>query len=73
VLVLEIVVVATLFVVWIVTLFMVLLDAIPVAEKVLWLVAVTLLAPFAIPVYFVVRSRRRRRAVALPPALTRSR
>jgi hypothetical protein len=38
--------------------FAVALDSISVGGKVLWWVLVTLLAPVAIPVYFVLRHRR---------------
>lgn len=49
---------AALFVAWLVTLFLVLVDSISVVAKLLWLVAVTCLAPFAIPVYAVLRHHR---------------
>jgi hypothetical protein len=43
---------------WLFTMFAVALDSISVGGKVLWWVLVTLLAPVAIPVYFVLRHRR---------------
>jgi hypothetical protein len=55
---------AVLFVAWVVTLFLVLVDRISVVAKLLWLVAVTCLAPFAIPVYAVLRHHRHAAATA---------
>ena len=51
---------AILFVAWLVAIFMIIVDSISVVAKVLWLLAVTVLAPFAIPVYFILRHRRLR-------------
>jgi hypothetical protein len=59
---LAIVALSVLFVAWVVSLFALLVDSISVGAEVLWFVALTCLAPIAIPVYFVLR--RRRRAVA---------
>lgn len=52
------IVIGTLFVAWVVSLFFVIGDSISAGAKVLWLVALTCLAPFAIPAYFVTRSHR---------------
>jgi hypothetical protein len=54
------VVMAILFVAWIVALFALVLDAISFVAKCVWFVALTLLAPIAIPVYLVLRVRRSR-------------
>jgi hypothetical protein len=59
-LLLSIVVATALFVLWVVALFLIAVEDISVGSKVLWFVLCTLLAPFAIPVYLIVRSRRRR-------------
>jgi hypothetical protein len=53
-----VVLLAILFVAWLVALFMIIVDSISVVAKIVWLVAVTVLAPFAIPVYFILRHRR---------------
>jgi hypothetical protein len=52
--------VSILFVVWLVTLFLLIVDSISVGAKILWFVLLTVLAPIAIPVYLVLRHRRRR-------------
>lgn len=49
---------AVLFVAWIVSLFLLVLDSIGVGAKILWFLALTCLAPFAIPIYLVTRRRR---------------
>jgi hypothetical protein len=49
---------AFLFVAWLVTLFAILVDDMSIGEKLVWLLAVTLLAPLAIPVYAFTRHRR---------------
>jgi hypothetical protein len=49
---------AILFVAWLVALFMIVVDSISVVAKILWFLAVTLLAPIGIPAYFIVRHRR---------------
>jgi hypothetical protein len=56
--VISIVVATVLGVLWLVTMVAVALDSISVGGKILWWVLVTLLAPIAIPVYFVLRHRR---------------
>ena len=56
--VLGLIVVAVLFVAWIVSLFLLVVDSIGVGAKILWFLALTLLAPFAIPIYLVTRRRR---------------
>lgn len=56
--ILLIIVAAVLFVAWLVSLFLLVVDTLPVGTKILWFLALTLLAPFAIPVYLVTRSRR---------------
>jgi hypothetical protein len=45
---------------WLVSLFVLVLDSISVGAKILWFLALTLLAPFAIPAYFLWRQSRRR-------------
>ena len=44
---------------WVIALFLIVLDDIPGGAKALWLLACILLAPFAVPVYLILRSRRR--------------
>ena len=60
----SIVLATALAVLWIATLFLIVLDDLSVGSKVLWFVLCTLLAPFAIPVYLILRSRRRRAAAS---------
>jgi hypothetical protein len=50
---------ALLFVAWVISLFLLVLDSISVGAKVVWFVALTVLAPIAIPAYLVLRWRRR--------------
>ena len=57
--ILGIIVVSVLFVAWIVSLFLLVVDSIGVGAKILWFLALTVLAPFAIPIYLVTRRRRR--------------
>lgn len=57
-LVLSLVVLGTLFVAWLVSMFLVVADSISLGSKIAWLVLLTCLAPIAIPVYLVSRSRR---------------
>jgi hypothetical protein len=52
------IVVAVLALAWLVSLFLLVVDSIGVGSKILWFVALTLLAPFAIPIYLVTRHRR---------------
>ena len=52
------IVIAVLAVAWLVSLFLVVVDSIGVGAKILWFRALTLLAPFAIPIYLVTRHRR---------------
>lgn len=68
--VLAIVVAVVLVVAWLVALTMAIMDTTSAGEKVVWCIALTVLAPIAIPVYFVVRSRRRRspESAVAPPA-----
>ena len=61
-LVVEILVVAALAVLWLVTLFLIVADNISGGAKALWLLLTIVLAPFAIPVYLVLRHRRHRDA-----------
>jgi hypothetical protein len=56
--ILGLIVVSVLFVAWIVSLFLLVVDSIGVGAKILWFLALTLLAPFAIPIYLVTRRRR---------------
>lgn len=48
---------------WIFSLFALVGDSISFLAKVVWFVALTCLAPFAIPVYLVTRHRRRSRSL----------
>jgi hypothetical protein len=57
----SLVVVTLLFLVWLIALFLLLVDSISVGAKILWFLVLTCLAPVAIPVYFVVRHRRHRK------------
>ena len=58
VLVLEIVLVTILFLAWVVCLFLLVFDAVPFWQKLVWFLALTILAPVAIPVYLLVRRAR---------------
>jgi membrane protease YdiL (CAAX protease family) len=57
-LIVAIVLLSALFVLWVVTLFVLVNDTISAGAKILWFVLVTLLAPVAIPVYYLLRRRR---------------
>ena len=70
-LVLEIIVMAALAVLWLITLFLIIADDISVGAKILWALLTIVLAPFAIPVYLVLRHRRHRDAGGLAPAQAR--
>lgn len=67
-LILSIVVVSILGLLWVISLFLLVLDSISVGAKVVWFVALTLLAPVAIPVYLWLRYRRLRGGEAAGPA-----
>jgi hypothetical protein len=54
----SILVLGTLFVAWIVSLFLLVTDAISVVAKIVWFLLLTCLAPVAIPVYLILRHRR---------------
>jgi hypothetical protein len=58
VLALEIILLTILFIAWVVTLALVIMDRMSIGGKIVWLLAVTVLAPIAIPVYLIVRTRR---------------
>jgi hypothetical protein len=58
--VVSIVVLSLLFVAWLIAVFTLVFDSISIGSKILWLVALTCLAPVAVPIYFVLRHRRRR-------------
>ena len=47
---------------WVLSLFLLVLDDLSLGLKVVWFLALTLLAPLAIPVYLFTRRRRRREA-----------
>jgi hypothetical protein len=49
---------SALFLTWVFTLFMLVLDSIPVGAKLVWFVALTLLAPITMPLYLLLRHRR---------------
>ena len=55
---LAIVVMAALALLWVMSLMYVVADSISVFAKVIWFLALTLLAPVAIPVYFLTRHHR---------------
>ena len=57
-LVVSIVVLGGLFFLWLAALFMLVADSIGLGAKILWFICLTCLAPIAIPVYFVTRTRR---------------
>jgi hypothetical protein len=63
---LEILLVTGAFLVWVASLFVLVLDSISVGAKVLWFVAMTVAAPFAIPVYLGLRLLRHRRGAVEP-------
>jgi hypothetical protein len=56
--VVSIVVLGLLFLLWIASLFLLVTDSISALAKIAWFVAITCLAPIAIPVYLVLRHRR---------------
>jgi hypothetical protein len=56
--ILGLIVAVLLAVAWLVSLFLLVVDSIGVGAKILWFLALTLLAPFAIPIYLVTRRRR---------------
>lgn len=58
-------VLSLLFIAWLIALFMLLVDSISVGGKILWFLAITCLAPVAIPIYFVLRHRRHRAQPAI--------
>ena len=62
--VISIVVLGTIFLFWLVSLFLLIGDSISFGAKILWFIALTCLAPFAIPLYFLSRSRRSQPATA---------
>ncbi len=55
-------VLAALCIAWLVSLFLLVADTISVGAKIVWFVFLTCLAPFAIPLYLVLRHRRREAA-----------
>lgn len=55
---LSIVVLGGLFLIWLVTLFVIVTDSISVFAKIVWFVLVTCIAPLAIPVYLILHHRR---------------
>jgi hypothetical protein len=62
--VIAIVAAGVLFLAWIVSLFLLVVDSISAGGKVLWFVLLTLLAPVAIPLYLWLRQRRREASAA---------
>ena len=62
--VISIVVLGTIFLFWLVSLFLLVGDSISLGAKILWFIALTCLAPFAIPLYFLARARRSQPAPA---------
>jgi hypothetical protein len=56
--VIALIVLSLLFLLWIISLFLLVTDTIGFGAKVLWFVFLTCLAPITIPVYFLVRARR---------------
>jgi len=61
----SLVLLSLLFFLWLVALFMLVVDSISVGAKILWFVALTCLAPVAIPIYLVLRHRRHRQVPRL--------
>jgi hypothetical protein len=59
--VLSIMVLGTLALVWVVALFLVLVDAMSVGAKILWILFLIVLAPIALPAYFLLRHHMRAR------------
>jgi len=57
-LVVSIVVLGGLFFLWLTALFMLVADSIGLGAKIVWFICLTCLAPIAIPIYFVTRTRR---------------
>jgi hypothetical protein len=55
---LSIVVLGGLFLIWLVTLFVIVTDSISALGKLVWVILVTCLAPIAIPVYLILHHRR---------------
>jgi hypothetical protein len=66
VLVLEIVLLTILFLAWVLCLFLLVLDSLPFWQKAVWFLALTILAPIAIPVYLIARRSRAAHAAAGP-------
>jgi hypothetical protein len=63
-LVVSILVLGALLILWIVSIFLVVVDSISVLAKIAWFLFLTIAAPIAIPVYLILRHRRRRLARA---------
>ncbi len=59
-LVISIVVLGTIAIAWLVSLFLLVADSISVLAKIVWFLLLTCLAPIAIPVYLILRHRRQR-------------
>lgn len=55
---LEIVLLTILFLAWLLCLFLLVFDSLPFWQKVVWFLALTILAPIAIPVYLIARRSR---------------
>jgi len=66
VLVLEIVLLTLLFLAWLLCLFLLVFDTLPFWQKLVWFLALTVLAPIAIPVYLIARRSRAAHAVSGP-------
>jgi hypothetical protein len=62
--VIALVVLSLFFILWVIALFVLVFDSISIAAKIIWFLALTCLAPVAIPVYFVLRHRRHRSSLA---------
>ncbi len=62
--VISILVLGTLLIAWLVSLFLLLVDSISVLAKIVWFIVLTCLAPIAIPLYLILRHRRHRAATA---------
>jgi hypothetical protein len=54
----SLVVLSLLFIAWLIALFALIVDSISIGAKIIWFLALTCLAPVAIPLYFVLRHRR---------------
>ena len=62
---LSIIVLGGLFLLWLFSLVLIVTDSISVLAKILWFVFLTCVAPLAIPLYLILRHRRRKTGASL--------